>query len=296
MAAPLPRHLVDELRYVEVSARRRFAALRPGAYTSPARGRGLEFDRHHVYQPGDDVRQIDWNATARSGTPFVRETHAEREVDAVLVIDLSLSMELGTARHSKKELQLLVAGSILFSAASDGINTGLLAFGEGVVSFEPPRRSRGRAWRLLEAAWAATGAPGRSTVRPALRHLATRLKRGTVVFLVSDFLLDEDLFAAPELKVLAARHDLVGVVVEDPAEGELPAGGGTLELRDLESGRQHRVALSRGVRTAYAAAARRRREELVRSFYGVPMDHAFVRSREHVLEPILQLVAARGRA
>lgn len=296
MAGPLPPHLVEELRYVEVSARRRFAALRPGAYTSHARGRGLEFDRHRPYQPGDDVRQIDWNATARSGTPFLRETHAERELDVMVVADVSRSMELGTTRHAKSELQLLVAGSLLFSAASDGINTGLLAFGQRVALFEPPRRSRARAWRLLEELWAARGAPGRSAARPALQHLVRRLRRGAIVFLVSDFLLDEDLFAAPELKVLAAWHDVVGVVVEDPAEGELPAGGGTIELRDMESGRHRRVALSSAVRIHYAAAARRRREELARSFYGVPMDHAFVRSRAHVLEPILQLAAARGRA
>ena len=296
MAAPLPSSLVQELRYVEVAAARRFAALRPGPYTSPTRGRGLEFDRHRTYEPGDDVRQIDWNVTARMGTPFVRETHAERELDAVVLVDVSRSMELGTARHSKKELQLLVAGSLLFSAADDGINTGLLAFSDRVVTWEPPRRGRGRAWRLLEELWAVRSAPGPTAVRPALQHLVTRLKRGSLIFVVSDFLTDDDLFAAPELKVLATRHDVLAVVVEDPAEGQLPGRSGTIELRDMETGQQRRVALTGAVREQYATAARRRRERLAKSFYGVPMDHTFVRSREHVLEPVLALVAGRSRS
>jgi hypothetical protein len=117
-----------------------------------------------------------------------------------------------------------------------------------------------------------------------------------VIFLVSDFLTDEDLFGSSELKMLGARHDLIAVVIEDPAETRLPSGSGVVELKDLESGRRRRVALSRTLQEQYAAHGRRRREQLTRSFYQVPMDHVFVRSDQWPIEPLLDLFAARKRA
>lgn len=291
----LPPHLVDELRYIEVFTGRRFPNLRVGAYTSPERGRGFDFDRHRAYVPGDDVRRIDWNVTARLGAPFVRETHAERELDVVIAVDVSRSMELGTARRSKKEVQLLVAGCLVFSAVADQVNTGLLAFSDRVLTYHPPRRMRARAWRFLEEVWAADPPAGRTAILPAVRYLSSHLRRGGVVFLVSDFLTAEDLFGSAELKVLAARHDVIAVVVEDPSEQQLPAGHGSVELRDVESGRVRRVGLGRGVREGYAAATRERRERLTRSFYGVAMSHVFVQSGLSV-EALLRLFAARKRA
>jgi uncharacterized protein (DUF58 family) len=291
----LPRHLLDELRYVEVYTARRFPNLRAGAYTSPRRGPGLDFDRHRAYRPGDDVRRIDWNVTARLGTPFVRETHAERELDLVIAVDVSRSMELGTAARSKKEVQLLVAGCLVFSAIADRINTGFLSFSDRVLAFHPPGRARARAWRFLEEVWSGDAREGKTAILPALRHLASHLKREGVVFLVSDFLTDEDVFASPELRVLAVRHDVVAVVVEDAAEERLPPGSGMVALRDLESGTVRSVGLGRGVRERYAAAARQRRAGLSRGFYRVPIDHVFVRSGESA-KALLEVFAARKRA
>ena len=253
----IPRHLLNELRHMEVSVSRRFAAGRPGSYSSPQRDRGLEFDRHRAYEPGDDVRRIDWNVTARLNAPYLRETHAERELDVMVVVDVSRSMELGTARHSKRELQILVAGSLMFSAAGDGINVGMLAFGARVVSYDRPRRGRGRALRLLEQLWASPVDPGATAFRPAVAHLLEHLRAGTLVFLVSDFQARD--VAGPEFRVLAAHHYVRAVVVEDPLESELPAHGGVVELLDLESGRSTRVALTSSLRERVASVARERR-------------------------------------
>lgn len=293
-AAGIPRHLLDELRYVEVSASRRFAAGRPGPYSSPQRDRGIEFDRHRAYEPGDDVRRIDWNVTARLNTPYLRETHAERELDAMVVVDVSRSMELGTARHSKRELQLLVAGSLMFSAAGDGINVGLLAFGGRVTVYDRPRRGRGRAFQLLEQLWAASVDPGPTAFQPALVHLLTHLKAGTLVFLVSDFQAAD--FAAAELRVLATHHHVRAVVIEDPAESDLPVHGGMVELLDLESGRSQRVALTSGLREHVASLARERRKNLTRRLHTVPITHAFVSSKDRVLEPVMRLMAVPSPA
>ncbi len=292
----LPDHLISELRYIELSTKRRLPNLRVGTYTSRLRGGGFDFDQHRLYRPGDDVRRIDWNVTARLTVPFVRETHADRELNALIAVDLSRSMAFGTARHSKKELTLLAAACLVFSALADQINVGFLAFSDRVLSYDAPRRTRARAWSMLERLWALEPKGDRTAILPAVRFLIERLKKEGLVFLISDFLTEEDLFGGGELKVLAARHDVVGIVVLDPAEVALPPGRGAITLRDLESGALARVGLSDSLRQQYALEVQRRREELQRAFYRVPMDHAFVRSDAHVIEPLLALFARRKSA
>jgi uncharacterized protein (DUF58 family) len=287
--------LIRELRYIEVATRRKMPNLRVGAYTSRLRGAGFDFDQHRAYRPGDDVRRIDWNATARLLAPFVRETHADRELNVTVAVDMSGSMAYGTARYSKRELTLLVAACLVFSALADQINTGFLAFTDRVLRYHAPRRTRARAWSLLEELWSLEPASGRTAILEAARFLAGRLKKQGLVFLVSDFLTGEDLFGSGELRMLAARHDLVAVVVEDPAEGVLPPGNAAIELRDVESGRSLRVGLGRPLREQFAEVMKRRREELAKDFYRVPMDHVFVRSDRHPVEPLLDLFAARSR-
>jgi len=289
----IPEHVMRELRYIEIYTAKKIRNLRVGAYTSPLRGSGFDFDQHQAYRPGDDVRRIDWNVTARMNTPYVRLTHAERELNVIVAMDLSRSMELGTSRFSKKEALTFITGSLLFSAISDQINTGFLAFADRVLAYAPPRRTRAAAWAMLQQCWSLAPPKPTTALIPALRHLAASLKRMSVVFLVSDFITDEDVFASPELGMLTTRHDVIAVVPEDPAEAELPAGGGFVRLRDLESGRDVAVALTAGSRRRYAEAARRRREDLTRAFYRAGIDHIFVRTDESPVEPVLSLFARR---
>src|SRR5205823_3648450 len=271
----IPEHVMRELRYIELYTAKKIRNLRVGAYTSPLRGSGFDFDEHLPYRPGDDVRRIDWNVTARLNAPYVRHTHAERELNVMIAMDLSRSMELGTSRYSKKEAMTFISGSLLFSALSDQINTGFLAFSDRVLLYSPPRRTRAAAWALLQQCWSLT--PSTTAIRPALQHLAQTLKRTSIIFIVSDFITDEDVFGSSELGVLTTRHDVVAVVPEDPAETTLPPGRGTIAFRDLESGRELKVGLGPGARRRYAESARRRREDLTRAFYRARMDHAFVR-------------------
>jgi uncharacterized protein (DUF58 family) len=282
-----------ELRYIEVYTAKRIRNLRVGPYTSPQRGPGFDFDEHQLYRQGDDVRRIDWNVTARMGAPYVRHTHAERELNMMIAIDVSRSMELGAAGRSKKELMTFITGSLLFSAVSDQINTGFLAFSDRVLDYHAPRRSRAAAWSVLERCWELSPRPGTTKLLPALRHLLTTLKRMSVVFIVSDFISDEDLFRGQELAMLAAKHDVVAVVPQDAAEVALPAGRGYLQVRDLESGRQVSVSLSRRTRQAYADEMQARRDALARAFYRVPMDHVFVPTDGSPVDPLLSLFAAR---
>src|SRR5256885_332921 len=209
-----------------------------GLHRAPRpRGAGFDFDEHQPYRPGDDVRRIDWNVTARMNAPYVRHTHAERELNVMIALDVSRSMELGESHFSKKEVLTFMTGSLLFSALSDQINTGFMAFGDRVVAFNQPRRTRGAAWAVLEHCWSLAPQPGPTAILPAIRHLVRTLKKTSVVFLVSDFITGEDLFASRDLALLSARHDVIAVVPEDAAETTLPAGRGYVHVRDLESGR-----------------------------------------------------------
>jgi uncharacterized protein (DUF58 family) len=129
----IPEHVMRELRYIELMTARKIRNQRVGAYQSPLRGPGFDFDEHQPYRPGDDVRRIDWNVTARVGAPYIRHTHAERELNVVVAMDVSRSMLLGGAGYSKKEALTFITGSILFSALSDQVNTGFLAYSDRVT-------------------------------------------------------------------------------------------------------------------------------------------------------------------
>ena len=289
----IPEHVMSELRYIEVATARKIRNQRVGTYQSPMRGPGFDFDEHQPYRPGDDVRRIDWNVTARMGTPFVRHTHAEREMNVMVVMDVSRSMTLGSTEHSKREALTYISGSILFSALSDQINAGFMAFADRVLMSTPPRRTRAAAWTVLEQAWALKPSSSKTLMLPVIRHLSTSLKRMSVVFIVSDFVTDDDVLASPELAQLATKHDLIAVVPEDRAETELPAGSGYVHMRDVESGRRISVGLGRQARAGYAAAIAKRREDLARAFYRVPMDHVFVPTQGSPVLPVLSLFARR---
>jgi len=292
----MPEHVRNELRYIELYTGKKIRNQRVGPYQSPLRGPGFDFDEHQPYRPGDDVRRIDWNVTARMGAPFVRHTHAERELNVMIVMDVSRSMSIGTSGYSKKEALTFITGSLVFSALADQINTGFLAFSDRVLMAAPPRRTRAAAWSVLEDAWEIEDKARRTAMRPALSHLTTALKRMSVIFIVSDFMADDDPLASRELGQLAAKHDVIAVVPEEPSEVTLPAGAGYIRVKDVESGRRWSLGLGRRARARYETSVRERREHLARAFYRVPIDHVFVPTDKSPVLPVLSLFARRMSA
>jgi uncharacterized protein (DUF58 family) len=292
----IPEALMRELRYVEIATARKMRTMRVGPFMSRRRGDGFDFDQLEPYQPGDDVRRIDWNVTARLDSAFIRQTHAERELNVIVVADVSRSMDLGTSHRSKHEAMMLVTASLVFSAAASQASIGFLAFANGTMAWRPPRRGRAGAWAALEQCWAARGASGGTALGSAVRYLLARLKRMSMICLVSDFQTDEDPWRGPELPMLGARHDVIAIVPEDPIERELPGGFGYVTVRDLESGRRAVLDLGARSRRAYAADALLRRRALTRRFYQASVDHVFVRTDAPVIEPLLGLFASRVRA
>lgn len=305
----LPDRITRELRYLEIFTARKMRNLRAGTYTSRLRGPGFDFDEHRPYRPGDDVRRIDWNVTARFRQPFVRETHAERELNVIVALDLSPSMAFGTSPLDKKELMLYVAACIGFSAAVDQINLGLIAFGHDVLHYWPPHRSKGRMWRALHELWQVEPDGGRTALAPLASFLQKRLRHASVIFVVSDYLTSEAINEIPELRLLTASHDVVAVVIQDPAELELFRGAGEVRVKDPESGFLRRLAITRRTRRRYTSSMAARKERLTDMFYDAGMDHAFLTSEpgldideaqpastSAVLEPLLELFSARRRA
>ncbi len=291
----LPDHLIHELRYIEITTRRRFPNLRTGTFQSRLRGPGFEFDEHRLYRSGDDVRKIDWNVTARMQTPYVRETHADRELNVVIAVDVTRSMEYGTSLYTKKERQLLLAASLIYSSLADQVNTGFMMFSDHVHNYYPPRHSRSRAWKFLEELWAYEPGKGESCLLPVIDFLGNHFKQEGVIFLISDFMTNEDLANSKALSMLALKHDIIAVVVEDPRETRLPEGNASIDMMDIECGSRRLVGLGREQRERFSQAMDKHHKQMINAFYRVPMDYVFARSDKYVVEPLLKMFSARKR-
>lgn len=292
----IPPHMLRELRYLEISTAKAVRNVRIGPHTSRSRGSGFDFDQHLAYRPGDDVRRIDWNATARLNTPYVRLTHAERELDVVMALDLSPSMAIGSSRYTKKEVTTFVAASILFSAASDQINAGFLTFSDRVIGWTPPRRASARAWRILEEIWSVEPGDSRTLLLPAVQHMLSRLRTMSVIPIVSDFLTDEAVFDSADFRMLTKQHDVIAVVIEDPVDTALPPGSGFVRVRDVETGTGSVIALNEWTRRTYRAAVASRRRDITDACHRLGVDVAFVRTDRPAMEPLIELFARRRRA
>lgn len=236
-----------------------------GDYHSTFKGQGVEFDEVRPYIVGDDVRTIDWNVTARTGTPYIKRFSEERELTILFMVDVSGSQSYGSVRRSKAELAAEVTALLALTAIRNQDKIGLILFSDKIVKYIPPRKGRDSVMRLVREVLAAEDdAEGGTDVAGALKFLNGVQKRRAVVFLVSDFLARGD--CEKLLRSTARHHDVVCVPVSDPAEGELPDVG-LVELEDPETGRLVLVdTSSRKVRNAFREKACAEREELEKFF------------------------------
>jgi uncharacterized protein (DUF58 family) len=255
----LPHEVIRQIRRLQLKARRAVEDLLGGEYHSVFKGVGLAFEEVREYQPGDDIRTIDWNVTARMGHPFIKRFVEEREQTVVLVVDCSGSQQFGTRFQQKREVAAELAAVLAFSAISNNDRVGLIAFTDRVERFVPPRKGTRHVLRLIRDVLFFQPEHKGTSLREGLDYLNRILHRRSIVFLLSDF-LDRDYERV--LKRTGRRHDLIAVRLTDPREEELPAVG-LLEVEDAETGEQVLVDTnSRAVRDAYAAAGRKRREAL----------------------------------
>lgn len=287
------------LQRLEFKVVRRLDGYFFGDYTGVFYGPSLDLAEVREYQPGDEVRRIDWNVTARMSRLFVRQYREERELTAWLLVDLSPSMRFGTRRQLKRDTALEFAGVVGYIVTRHGDKVGLLGF-PGRDAFVPPRGGRTHALRIihvLEQAAAddrpAGNLPRGVDLAASLRQLGRLLKRRSLVFLVSDFLGPEG-WEAP-LRELARRHDVIGVWIQDPAERELPDVGG-LFVRDPETGEELWVDTSDArVRAAYRDLVTRQRERVTSTLNGARVDILELSTAEPLVEPLTRFVQYRRR-
>jgi uncharacterized protein (DUF58 family) len=253
----LPREVIRQVRRLQLRARRAVEDLLGGEYHSVFKGTGIAFEEVREYQPGDDVRAIDWNVTARMGHPFIKRFVEERELTVMLLVDCSGSQQFGTRFQQKREVAAELAAVLAFSAIANNDRVGLLSFTDRVERYVPPRKGTRHVLRLIRDLLFFQPTRRGTSLREALDTLNRVMHRRAIVFLLSDF-RDDDYQRA--FKRTGRRHDLIAVNIADPREEELPRVG-LLELEDAETGAHFVLDTSRReFREAFTAAAQGRRE------------------------------------
>ena len=321
----LPAEIVNQVRRIQLRTGRQVADVLAGAYVSVFKGRGVEFDEVRPYVPGDDVRTIDWNVTARMGAPYVKRYVEERQLTVLLIVDMSASLDFGSAERSKREAAVELSALLAFSAIYNDDKVGLLLFHGEVDQFIPPRKGQKHALRVVREVLArgeetsavrprdraltalpralansfaqlrerSRGARRRSTnIAHALEFCRRVLPRRAVLFLISDFLDDGYLDA---LRGANRKHDVVAVRVTDRRESEFQ-GAGLVTLEDAETGERRLVDTSSpALRAALAQDADTRAEALHRSLRGSGIDVVSIDATGSVVEPLLAFFRMREK-
>lgn len=289
---PIPPELLQKIRRIEIRARRLVANLFLGEYHSVFRGRGLEFSEVREYQPGDDVRSIDWNVTARMGTPYVKKYVEERELTVLLVVDVSASEAFGTGAQTKGEVAAEVAALLAFAAVANNDRIGLLTFSDRIEKFVPPRKGSQHVLRIVRELLYSRPRGRGTDIAGALAYLTRVARRRSIIFLISDF-LDRGFEGA--LRVAVQRHDLVAISLTDPRELSLPPLG-LLELEDAETGQPLLLDTEdRETRRQYALAAAQRREERQQLLRSMAVDEVAIATDRSYVQPLMAFFQARAR-
>ncbi len=232
MSVPSVAEILRKVQRIQIVANRSVNDLLAGQYRSVFRGRGMEFDEVREYQPGDEIRTIDWNVTARAGTPFIKRFSEERELTVLFMVDISASGSFGSGQQSKLDVMIEMAALLMFSALKNNDKVGLQLFAHDVESYFPPRKGKSNVLRLIREMLAVEPVQQETNLETALQYLNRVQKRRAVVFLISDF---QAKASRKALAISNGRNDLVAITVVDPREQTLP-NVGFVTLRDAESG------------------------------------------------------------
>ncbi|MDP6981006.1 MAG: DUF58 domain-containing protein [Myxococcota bacterium] len=325
----LTREIIRRVREIQLRTGRQVADVLAGEYVSVFKGTGVEFDEVRPYVPGDDVRSIDWNVTARMGEPFVKRYVEERQLTIMIMADVSASQDFGSVGRSKREAAAELCALIAFSAIKNDDKVGLTLFHSEIEQYIPPRKGQKHALRVVREVLAhgldneeeegskppfwkrlfASEAPlfgsdgfrfpkrlrpprEATRIATALEFLMSVRSRKSVCFLVSDF-IDEGYEQA--LVAANRKHDVIGVLISDPREFEFPALG-LVELRDAETGRTQVVdTASQAFRRDFERKSRERIEALERKLRGSGIDFIHVDASGSVVEPLIKFFRMRER-
>lgn len=287
-----PAELARQVKQLEITTRRVVTEVFAGEYSSAFKGRGMEFADVREYQPGDDIRSIDWNVTARAGRPFVKRFTEERELSVLLAVDLSGSGAFGTSQKTKRELCCEIAALLIFAAVKKGDRAGLLIFTDHIEHFIPPRKGSRHALRLIRELLAFEPEHSGTSFMAAAEHITHVLRRRSLVFMVSDFLAAD---LEPAVRRLAPRHDLVAIDMSDPRDLELTPAG-LIDVEDPETGRTMLLdTSSRRVREAYRRAMTDAAERRSQILQRLGIDHLELTTASPYVHELVRFFKQRER-
>lgn len=286
----LPVELTKQIRLLEIRTRRAVDEIIGGAYRSVFKGRGIEFEEVREYTQDDDVRDIDWNVTARMGSPYIKKYVEERELTVLFLVDVSASGAFGSAEKSKRRTAAELAALLAFSAGKNGDKVGLMMFSDKIELYVPPRSGSRHTLRLIREMLAFEPQSTGTDIDLALRECAKLMKKRGIVFLLSDLIAEKSFETS--LKLLNRRHDVVALQISDPVEQSWPTTRPVVVedaesglLLNLPGGKEHRQKLD-----MYLAESRRIRQELCRK---AQVDLVELQTGRDVLHPVIEFFAKR---
>jgi uncharacterized protein (DUF58 family) len=294
------REILRKVRHIEIRTKRLVNDSLAGEYHSVFKGRGMNFDEVREYVPGDEVRTIDWNVTARAGRPFIKKFVEERELTLMLLVDVSASGDFGSGVQSKREMAAELASVLAFSAVHNNDKVGLILFTDQVELFVPPRKGRRHVLRLVREILGFTPANRGTDVVQAMDFVNHVLSRRAIIFLLSDFQSTGNANAAiaslrRAIRQTSGRHDLVAMRIHDPREEELPDFG-LLAVEDSETGELLEVDTSdESVRKRFSEIAHESSERLRRAFNGEAIDSLSLSTAEPYLPALMGFFKHRER-
>jgi uncharacterized protein (DUF58 family) len=285
------KELIKKVRKIEIKTKGLSSQVFSGEYHSAFKGRGMAFAEVREYMPGDEIRTIDWNVTARFNEPYVKVFQEERELTMMLIVDVSGSSDFGTKAQLKKELIAELCAVLAFSAAQNNDKIGVILFSEDVELFIPPKKGRKHILRIIRDLLEFEPNKKGTDLNAVLRHFNNAIKKRTIAFVISDFQSEnslEDVF-----KIVNKRHDLIGIQIEDPMEAELPKMG-IVKLRDSETGITKWVNTSRkSIRTNWKASGIKRNRELQNAFRKSGVDYVKIQTGSSYIKPLMNLFKQR---
>jgi len=289
----IPEEVLRKVHLIHIRTKHLVNDIMAGEYGSAFRGRGMEFQEVREYTPGDDVRIIDWNVTARMDRPYVKLFREERELVVMLLVDISASGRFGSRRKLKQEVAAEVAALLAYTAIRNNDKVGLVLFTDRVESYVPPKKARGHGWRVIREILSFEPAGRGTDLAQALDFLGNVVRRRCICFLLSDFIASG--YEKP-LRLSSKRHDMVALAISDPREQELPVAG-FVELEDSETGETLLIDTGNPeLRREYAQRQRRAAEERNILFRSMDLDHVPLSTHVPYVDPLLAFFRRRERS
>lgn len=284
--------LLKKVRHIEIKTRGLSRNIFAGQYHSAFKGRGMAFSEVREYQYGDDVRDIDWNVTARYNKPFVKVFEEERELTVMLLVDVSASRNFGAVGEAKREMMAEVAATIAFSAIQNNDKIGMIFFSDKIEKFIPPKKGRKHILYIIRELIDFTPDNTGTNIGLALEYMTNAIKKRCTTFLISDFIDNGDYKNA--LSIANRRHDLVAIQVYDRRESQLP-NVGLIKLQDSERGVEQWVdSSSAAVRARYAEWWNARQDKMLTTLRKSRVDLATIATDDDFVVPLMNLFQRRG--